>query len=87
MYTCNHGYFLKAVLLTPMFPSLSWTESQSCVLMVDAEANVYIISNKNGGHGMIVMIEADMWGQSEPVFLSSESFFGMESTHHDPASK
>lgn len=55
--------------------------------MVDSKANVYIISNVNGGRGMIVTILPEFWGQSVPVFVQSTSYFAMESTHHDPASK
>ena len=55
------------------------------MLMVDAEANMYVISNVNGGRGMIVKIAAGSWQQTGKVSVSSSSYFGMESTHHDPA--
>ena len=63
----------------------SWTESSSDTLMVDNNADVYIIGTVLGGRGEIARLPAQAWGQTDPIYIDSGSFFSMTSHHHDPA--
>jgi len=63
----------------------SWTEHAGDVLMVGSDATMYIISNILGGRGMIVSLQPQDFGSTDPIFVDSGYYFAMESTHHDPA--
>ncbi|XP_053406359.1 uncharacterized protein LOC123565368 [Mercenaria mercenaria] len=63
----------------------NWTETAADTLMVDNDANMYVISNVLGGRGEIAKLPSHDWGQKFPVEIDSGAFFSMTSTHHDPA--
>ncbi|XP_069134161.1 uncharacterized protein [Argopecten irradians] len=61
----------------------SWNEEESQALMVDPQANVYLISNVRSGRGMVVKLP-QVWGQAVPTPVSSSTFLPILTTHHDP---
>jgi len=62
----------------------NWTEHGSKTLLVDPEANVFVISAMLGGRGMIVNLPILSWGQPNPVFVESGDYVGIESDTTDP---
>ncbi|XP_060079657.1 uncharacterized protein LOC132559066 [Ylistrum balloti] len=60
-----------------------WSEEESQALMVDPEANVYIVSNVLSGRGMFVKLP-NVWGQAVPTHVASTTFLPIRTTHHDP---
>ncbi|KAL4227240.1 hypothetical protein ACF0H5_012685 [Mactra antiquata] len=64
----------------------NWTERAADTIMVDPDANVYIIGNVLGGRGMMIQLPDFAWNNNNPVWVESGSFFSMYSTHTDPES-
>jgi len=55
--------------------------------MIDLESHVYVISNVEGGHGLVAKVPSLSWSVSGPITLNSTSHFAMNSTFAGPASK
>ncbi|XP_060592094.1 uncharacterized protein LOC132746836 isoform X2 [Ruditapes philippinarum] len=64
----------------------NWTEVAADTIMVDNNADIYVISTKVGGHGKIAKLPAQAWGQKNRVYIDSGSYLSVPSSHHhDPA--
>ncbi|XP_033741552.1 uncharacterized protein LOC117328214 [Pecten maximus] len=61
----------------------SWTEEESQAVMVDPNANVYIISNVRSGRGKFVKLPP-VWGQAVPTNVDSTTILPILTSHHDP---
>jgi len=55
--------------------------------MITPERDLYVISNVQGGHGLVAKVPSNSWDSDDMVPLSSTSHFAMDSTYADPASK
>ncbi|OWF42052.1 uncharacterized protein LOC110461632 isoform X2 [Mizuhopecten yessoensis] len=61
----------------------NWTEEESQAVMVDPQANVYIVSNVLGGRGTFLKLPP-AWGQAVPTNVASTTTLLIRTSHHDP---
>lgn len=52
--------------------------------MIDNNGDVYMISNVNGGKGLIVKLPSLAWGATTPVNVVSNAHVNITTHHHDP---
>ncbi|KAL4227264.1 hypothetical protein ACF0H5_012710 [Mactra antiquata] len=55
----------------------NWTAKSSGTIMVDEEANVFVIAEGVGLHNMIVQLPSAAWGSPTAVFVQSDSMYGI----------
>ncbi|KAL4227265.1 hypothetical protein ACF0H5_012711 [Mactra antiquata] len=61
-----------------------WTARSSGTIMVDEEANVFIIAEGHGLNNMIVQLPSAAWGSTSAVFLQSDSMYGVSQSRKGP---
>ncbi|KAH3811979.1 uncharacterized protein LOC127835341 [Dreissena polymorpha] len=61
-----------------------WNETDCETLMVDPNANLYIISKAPNGRGIIAQLPTSAWGTGTRVAISSTAYLNIDSTHNDP---
>ena len=62
----------------------SWNQPDCETLMVDPQANVYIVSRVDDGRGILFQLPNTAWGTGQKVQISSSAVIYAPSTHHDP---
>lgn len=67
-----------------LFLYYRWASHSSDTLMVDPDANVYVIGKVDGGDGAITKITPRMWGSRTRVHLSSLGTVHLSTNHKDP---
>ncbi|XP_063402315.1 uncharacterized protein LOC134686575 [Mytilus trossulus] len=61
-----------------------WTEVDGQTLLVDNHGEIYMVSNVNGGKGLMVHIPASAWGSTTPFNATSSVHLNITTSHHDP---
>ena len=75
-------HFWKSRIAAHIFSS--WNQPDCETLMVDPQANVYIVSRVDDGRGVLFQLPNSAWGTGQKVQISSTAVIYAPSTHHDP---
>ncbi|KAL3888474.1 hypothetical protein ACJMK2_000841 [Sinanodonta woodiana] len=62
----------------------TWNAQDCDTLMVDPSGEVYIISNVNGGKGLIAHIPRSGWDSGSTVHVNSNTHLSISTSHPDP---
>ena len=71
-------------IISNIFIHFSWSEPDCETLMVDPQANVYLISKVSDGRGALYYLPNSAWGTGHRVHVDSAADVSAPSTHKDP---